>query len=109
MPETSASTKPGSHLRLSDGTVWPLPPVEAPDGTSPNMLGRAAEVEWRLRYAPDQITEADRMLAASILHAYGWMTTRTNREQRDLVCREIRAELATRAATPETDPAKDLR
>jgi len=60
------------HIKIKD-VVWPLP---------------NGDLEWRLRYATE-ISEVDRMRAASILAAYAQMIRDTT-EKRQMVVREIR-------------------
>lgn len=76
----------GLHVRLSDGSTWPLPDVESD-------ASERADVGWLLTYAPDQMTRAEQLRAASIIRAYGFLLTETTRERRDLVTREVRASL----------------
>jgi hypothetical protein len=62
----------GSYVILDGGpdtTTWPRP--DDPDG-----------VQWRLRYAPDQLSEQDRMYAASVMAAYGSLCLHPCRTQK---------------------------
>jgi hypothetical protein len=56
----SEETMSPPYMNLEDGTVWPNPT-------------RVANVEWTLRYAPEHLTDADRMIAASAMNAYATM------------------------------------
>ena len=59
-------------LTLADGTVWPHP-VE---------IGR---LEYKLRYAPLEITRGEQLVLASLCSAYWALTTVTQRR-----CVEVR-------------------
>jgi hypothetical protein len=72
-----------SRAQLSDGTTWPLPDLDNDD----------RPVSWLLTHAPEQMTRAEQLRAASIIHAYGYLLTETTRERRDMVVREMRAAL----------------
>lgn len=67
------------HLKLSDGSTWPLPAVADDD------------LAWRLTYGTP--TREDILSAVSIIGAYGYLTVEANRTKRDLVAREVRAAL----------------
>lgn len=49
------------HASLSDGTTWALP---EPDDGDTNT------VEWKLRYAPNQITREDQLYLASVYSSF---------------------------------------
>ena len=65
-------------LRLppADGTTWPLP--ESEDGD-------AHTVEWKLRYAPNQLTREDQLYLASICSAYGALVDASLSRSRDVL------------------------
>lgn len=70
------------HIVLSDGSSWTLPAVESDDEYG---------VGHTLRYGTP--SRSDLLVAASIIDAYGYLLVQSTREKRDLVCREIRAQL----------------
>jgi hypothetical protein len=85
------------HLKLSDGSVWPVPALESDEETS---------VEWRLRYAPGSLTREDHMLAASIISSYGYLVIEATVEKTRLVKREMRSHLRARLARDLSDPGE---
>lgn len=68
-------------LRTSQNTMWPIPDNENDD----RPLG------WVLTYGTP--TRQELLRAASVIGAYGYMVAQSTRQDRDLVCREIRAAL----------------
>lgn len=72
-----------SRIAISDGSTWPRPAMEADENYG---------VGNRLRYARD-LTQAERMEAASIIDAYGYLTVESTGKKLALVVREIRAAL----------------
>lgn len=78
--------KVGNYVVLDHGnkdtTCWPSP---MPDN----------DLEWRCRYAPETITEQDKLHIASILSAYEYMITTMTQKQRNSICSRIKAVLAS--------------
>ena len=48
------------HIKLADGTIWPLDLTDDDSDT----------IAWKLRYAPNRITKADQSVAAGILSVW---------------------------------------
>lgn len=67
----------GNHAVLTDGTVWPLPDLRD-DGLA-----------WRLTYGV-ALSSAETARLASIVNAYGYLLTETNRDRRAQVVRDLR-------------------
>jgi hypothetical protein len=72
-------------LRTSQETTWPIPDTEDDDRS----------LAWVLTYGTP--TREELLRAASVVSAYGYMVSASTRENRDLVCREIRAHLRAEA------------
>lgn len=70
------------RVQMSNGSSWPRPALETDERYG---------VGHTLRYGNPSRT--DLLEAAAIIDAYGALIAETTREQRDLVCREMRAEL----------------
>ena len=64
MTEATMGDGLNRHVKLTDGTIWPLDTPDPDRGT----------IEWKLRYSPDTITKADHMHAASILATWARLT-----------------------------------
>lgn len=47
-------------------------------------------IAWKLTYSPESMTRADRMYAASIVSAYGYLICEMNARDRQSVVSEIR-------------------
>lgn len=60
-----------------DGMTWPA------------ACDRAGDVQWLLRYGPEALSMADRLVAASIVAAYCDLVT-CDRDKRNRVVREVR-------------------
>jgi len=60
-----------------DDMCWPVPGECAGD------------IEWRLRYAPERLSRADHMLAASIINAYRQMVGDPETKRRAVI-RQLR-------------------
>lgn len=73
------------HIKVPDDSLWPLPDME--DDDSP--------VSWKLRYAPDSMTRAEQLFAASVIQAYGYLVVDATKTKRDLVAKTIRDHLET--------------
>lgn len=73
-----------SRIKVSDGSTWPRPHVESDEEVG---------IEWKIRFAPDQLTQSDLLGAAAIISAYEHLVLGSTRSKRDLVCRDIRATL----------------
>jgi hypothetical protein len=67
--------------------VFPSPVEPESDGYS---------VAWKLRYAPDALTDADQKYAASIVSAYHYLICGMTAKDRQSVVSEIRRRLAVR-------------
>lgn len=61
-----------------------------PDMTWPSCSEEMAGLAWRLRYARDSITDADKMIAASVIDAYLQLVSDTQKK-RNMVCKELMA------------------
>lgn len=70
------------RIAIPDGGVWVRPTLESDDRDA---------LSWKLRYAPDSISRADQLTLAQIVDAYGYLLLETTSEQRDRICRDIRA------------------
>ncbi|BBX82155.1 hypothetical protein [Mycolicibacterium aubagnense] len=70
-----------SHVKISDGSVWPLPVLSD---------GERGSVIWRANYTPDSLTRQDYLRLVSIASAYGYLMLETNTKRRNLVVRDIR-------------------
>jgi len=71
-----------SRIKISDGSSWPRPDIEADEGCG---------LAWRLTYTTP--TRQELLAAASVISAYEHLVLGSNRAKRDLVCRDIRAAL----------------
>lgn len=80
----------GNSAILSDGTTWPLPDL-AEDGLA-----------WRLTYGV-ALSSAETARLASIVNAYGYLITETNRDRRAQVVRDLRAAIDLRFPPVEED------
>ena len=65
-----------------DGMTWPRPG----EGL--------AELEWRLRYAQDAVTETDKLVCASIVAAYTELVKATQK-RRNGICQQLKDEAIT--------------
>jgi len=83
-------------LKLTEGSTWPRPALESDESVG---------VEWKLRHAPDTLTRADQLLAASVMSAYGYMIIDMTQKRRNAVCREIRQQLEDGTAGSYNDSA----
>lgn len=63
-----------NRVRLEDGTIWARP---------------FTDLEWRLRYAQDSITEQDMFVLAGYLDSYDALIQATN-ARRNSVCNGIK-------------------
>lgn len=75
------SDNPNSYL-LFDGMCWP------------NHLD-PSDVEWKLRYSRTTLTDAEALIAASVMHAYGQLVLIDSRTRQARV-------MAIRAAVGDT-------
>ena len=75
-------------ILIGDGSSWPRPAMEADEDYG---------IGHKLRYSAT-LTKSDRLVAASIIDAYGYLVAESTRAKRDLVCREIRAAMRERAS-----------
>lgn len=80
-PHQSAEKDAPLRLTLSDGSSWPMPALDTPEGG----------LAWRLTYT--EPSRADVLRAVSIINAYAYLLTETTAKRRDLIVREIRAAL----------------
>ena len=83
--DEAAVERSRTRVRLSDGSTWPAPPLDTPEGG----------LAWRLTYT--EPTRSDLLLAASICNAYAYLLTETTAKRRALIVRELRAALTTRS------------
>ena len=72
-----------TRITVSDGSTWPRPALESDENYG---------VGHGLRYAGD-LTQAERMEAAAIIDAYGYLLVEASRQTRELVAREVLIEL----------------
>lgn len=55
--------------------------------TFPNPVSEnIAEVEWKMRHAPDRVTRGDMLLAASVIDAYKEVVARKSQVSRNKCC-----------------------
>ena len=80
------------RLRIEDGTTWPHP-------------DRAGEIGWRMRYARQHVTEAEMLVAASIIDAYRELVLRPDmRRKPAMIRRALRTPPASDPSNPEEPP-----
>ena len=84
------------HTRLlargatfDDGTHWTLPEVHDDD---------AHDTEWKLRYAPNQLTRDDQLYLAGLVASFGALLMLTTKDGRERLAALKRAYEAARAA-----------
>lgn len=82
----------GQSAVLTDGTTWPLPDL-TDDGLA-----------WRLTYGV-ALSSAETARLASIVTAYGYLLTETNRDRRAQVVRDMRE--AIKIALPTGVPTSE--
>jgi hypothetical protein len=77
------------YLRLFQGDPDKARTFPSPIETVSDQNG----VGWKLRYAPQTLTEEDQMYAASILDAYAYLICEMTAKDRQSVVSEIRRHL----------------
>jgi len=73
-----------THIRFDDGSSWPRPALESDEEYG---------IGHRLRYARE-LTSSERMEAASVIAAYGYLIVEMTQERRNKVCAQIKSSLA---------------
>lgn len=58
--------------------------------TCPAVTPEVKDLGWKLRYAPEDLSQSDRLTLASIVEAY-IMMVKAPQKRRNAVCREIMA------------------
>lgn len=60
------------------------------DGTSFRFVNQDDDLAWKLTWAPESITEEDRMRLASLLDSYHYLMFECTQKRRNAVCKEIK-------------------
>jgi len=60
------------------------------DGTSFRFVSQDDDLSWRLTWAPESITEEDRLRLASLLDSYHYLMFECTQKRRNAVCKEIK-------------------
>ena len=80
-----------TRIRFDDGSSWPRPELESDD-----LYG----IGHRLRYARE-LTSSERMAAAAVVDAYGYLIVEMTQERRNKVCAQIKSSLAAEVVDSE--------
>lgn len=63
-------------VKLSNEAIWRIP--------------TDSDLQWRLTYAPDTITDTEKMILASLIGSYQYLLFECTQKQRNAVCEEIK-------------------
>ena len=76
----SELTGEGAYVRVDNQMTFPNP-----------VSDQAANLEWKLRYAPESITRGEQLYAASIVSAYKEIVAAKTQKDRNQCCAAIQA------------------
>jgi len=64
-------------IKLDNETIWRVPTDD--------------DLQWRLTYAPDTITNTEKMILASLMDSYKYLVFECTQRHRNSVCEEIKS------------------
>ena len=79
-----------THIRFDDGSSWPRPALESDEEYG---------IGHRLRYARE-LTLSERMAAAEVVDAYGYLILEMTQGRRNEVCSQIKSSLVVGVVEP---------